>query len=409
MSEDGNYVVAVTDDKAVYVFENNEGQLTEVSRRSMPKRPCAVQILPDSTAVLIADKFGDVYSLPLIPSEDEEEAAAAQESTPQPEVAWKPSANNLTVHSQRNLKVLEAQAKQKNFTPRKEPLKFKHELLLGHVSMLTDMKYITQLEGEKQRAHIITADRDEHIRISRGPPQAHIIEGYCLGHTEFVSKICQVGDTNLLVSGGGDGWLGVWDWRQHKLVKKIDILQHVRETPGYEKEDQIVVSGIWSTAMDVVSGMETQEVIVVACEKVKALYLLPMSYPRAGSSALAALGPDETLVVKVFLEGCPLDFVGIGESAVVSIDVREEGKRGFRLRTFRLKSNGQLGDSASQVGFGEQDDYDLQALNQHSGPEKDVTSKDMDSLLYGLADMRKRRDVQDGGENGEGNQADQQE
>lgn len=409
MSEDGNYVVAVTDDKAVHVFENNQGELTEVSQRSMPKRPCAVQILPDNAAVLIADKFGDVYSLPLIPSEEEEDAAAAQGSTPQPEVAWKPSANNLTVHSQRNLKVLEAQAKQKNFTPRKEPLKFKHELLLGHVSMLTDMKYITTEEGGKKRGHIITADRDEHIRISRGPPQAHIIEGYCLGHTEFVSKICQVGETNLLVSGGGDGWLGVWDWPAQKLRKKVDMLYHVRETPGHEKTEQIVVSGIWSVAIDAAGGMDMEDGIIVACEKVNALYVFPLSHLKADFSDAAGTGSGEPNVTTMVFEGCPLDLVEVAESVIVSIDMRDEGKESNRIQTFWLRKRGKSNHSTSLVEVEEQDGFDLKGLNQHRGPEKDVTSKDIDGLLYGLADMRKRRDAQEGGENAEDDQTEQQE
>lgn len=54
---------------------------------------------------------------------------------------------------------------------------FEHKLLLGHVSMLTDIALVV-LNG---RNYIITADRDEHIRISRGIPQSHIIEGFCLG------------------------------------------------------------------------------------------------------------------------------------------------------------------------------------------------------------------------------------
>ena len=34
--------------------------------RVMPKRPCAVALTPDESTLLCADKFGDIYSLPLM-------------------------------------------------------------------------------------------------------------------------------------------------------------------------------------------------------------------------------------------------------------------------------------------------------------------------------------------------------
>jgi tRNA (guanine-N(7)-)-methyltransferase subunit TRM82 len=48
-------------------------------------------------------------------------------------------------------------------------------LILGHTSLLTAF-ILTPDE-----THIITADRDEHIRASWFP-QGHTIESFCLGH-----------------------------------------------------------------------------------------------------------------------------------------------------------------------------------------------------------------------------------
>lgn len=53
-------------------------------------------------------------------------------------------------------------------------------LLLGHVSLLT-----TFLLSPDEK-YIITADRDEHIRVS-WYPQAYTIEQFCLGHEKCVS------------------------------------------------------------------------------------------------------------------------------------------------------------------------------------------------------------------------------
>lgn len=53
------------------------------------------------------------------------------------------------------------------------------ELVLGHASLLTDFALSID---EK---YIITADRDEHIRVS-WYPQGYNIEMYCLGHEKYV-------------------------------------------------------------------------------------------------------------------------------------------------------------------------------------------------------------------------------
>lgn len=49
------------------------------------------------------------------------------------------------------------------------------ELILGHTSLLTSFLLTSD---EK---YIITADRDEHIRVS-WYPQGYNVEMYCLGH-----------------------------------------------------------------------------------------------------------------------------------------------------------------------------------------------------------------------------------
>lgn len=403
VTEDRQHVVAVTDDKFVRVFKQDSGNLSELSSRAMPKRPCAIQIMPDNATILVGDKFGDVYSLPLLPSENGETSTGAQESTPQPESTFKPSATNLTVHSARNLKALENQKNQKNFTPRKEPLKFEHKLLLGHVSMLTDMKYIARDDDGKEKGYIITADRDEHIRISRGPPQSHIIEGYCLGHTEFISKICRVGETNLLVSGGGDGWLGLWDLSEYKLRKKIDLLHYARETPGHTKDEQVAVSGIWTMSVDANRGIDMEDVIMVACEKIKVLYIFPLSYLEADASEHEKPEYDRPPITTVPFEGCILDVTTAGDRAIVSIDQRKDGQE--RILSFWPRKRGPEGDSMVPIDIewedmgGEGIEDQLKTLNEYKGPEKDITHKELDSFLYGVAEMRKRRDLQ-GGEEG---------
>ena len=234
----------------------------------MSRRPSSIILTSDNTTILCADKFGDVYALPLLPSPDDDKVEEPSETpaTAQPDQKeWMPSATTLTVHSGRNRKTLEEQLKQKAKGPAKskEPMRFKHELLLGHVSMLTDVVY-TKVEG---RSYIITADRDEHIRISRGPPQAHIIEGFCFGHEAFVSRLCFT-QSGQLVSGGGDDHLFVWDWQNGLLKEKLAIrdlaFAHLQERglvlAGVESATfKVAVTGIWSLpTRDGVSATEPQ-------------------------------------------------------------------------------------------------------------------------------------------------------
>jgi len=237
----------------------------------MPKRPCALAITHDNSTIISADKFGDVYSLPLIPPETSESPRSTINTPETLGKTFTPAANELTIHSQRNRKALENQRRQMNKSSEKSEPMFEHKLLLGHVSMLTDMALVTL----RSRNYIITADRDEHIRVSRGIPQTHIIEGFCLGHTEFISGICIPADRpELLMSGGGDDELFVWEWESGNLVSKAELKKYASAAmqdfdPGNRSDVpaeplKIAVSGIHHTRQSL--NGSSQDIIVVTCE-----------------------------------------------------------------------------------------------------------------------------------------------
>lgn len=54
------------------------------------------------------------------------------------------------------------------------------KFLLGHISLITDM----QLTHMGKQQFLLTADRDEKIRVSRFP-EAYEIQSFCHGHTEY--------------------------------------------------------------------------------------------------------------------------------------------------------------------------------------------------------------------------------
>lgn len=211
---------------------------------------------------------------------------------------------------------------------------FAHDFVLGHVSMLLSLLTITlpashPAAGGKEKTWVLTSDRDEHIRVTRYP-QSYVIEGFCLGHTQFVKTLhAPSWDLTSLISGGGDEYLLVWNWRERRALQKVDLVAPVQAVLGAdakifvpktadkgeaEAEDadasfKFAVSGLW----------EVPEIrgILVGIESVPALFLFSwtpeglqytstLSLP--GNFLDAAVSPAESKVyVSVDPLGDPLD------------------------------------------------------------------------------------------------------
>ena len=266
----------------------------------MPKRPCAITLTSDQSTILCADKFGDVYALPLFRSDENEKVSKNATNSVSGDLTAEakttsvaPSANSRTVHTKRNQRALQNQHKSAKKVSRKSSPGLDHQPLLGHVSLLTDLVHVTlhpeQSGSRALRTYILTSDRDEHIRVSRGIPQAHIIQGYCLEHTEFVSKLCvPCFNPRMLISGGGDDYLLVWDWLNGRVRQRLDIKyltnahkldvadrsssnrlpdvwpsSTLNETQG---NGHIAISGIWAmkTALGCSDSMEGE--VIITCE-----------------------------------------------------------------------------------------------------------------------------------------------
>ncbi|KAK7025061.1 guanine-N(7)--methyltransferase non-catalytic subunit TRM82 [Favolaschia claudopus] len=177
----GTHLVTCGDDKILKLWQIDGLKL--LNERELPKRPTGLAFTRDGQTILTSDKFGDIFSYELNPApqtaEQKKTALASHEN---------PSGGKL---------------------------------ILGHTSFLTAFLLTPD---EK---FIVTADRDEHIRVS-WYPQGYTIEMYCLGHKKFVSALhIPESSPTELISGGGDPMLKIWDWMTGKLKREIPILEAV--------------------------------------------------------------------------------------------------------------------------------------------------------------------------------------
>ncbi|XP_058517566.1 tRNA (guanine-N(7)-)-methyltransferase non-catalytic subunit WDR4 isoform X2 [Ochotona princeps] len=140
-STSGSYFAVTDDSKRLILFRTKPWQCLSV--RNVVRRCTALTFTASEQRVLVADKSGDVYSF----------------SVSEPDASGR--------------------------------------LELGHLSMLLDVAV------SPDDRFVLTADRDEKIRVSWAAAP-HCIESFCLGHTEFVSRIVVVpGHPELLLSSSG--------------------------------------------------------------------------------------------------------------------------------------------------------------------------------------------------------------
>ncbi|KAL8706748.1 MAG: hypothetical protein Q9201_000273 [Fulgogasparrea decipioides] len=440
---DGQFVVAVTDeDKCIRVFRlSPNGILQQLSERYMPKRPCAIAFTPDETTIICGDKFGDVYALPLLPSDIRGQASPqapteqlAEADHPTTLDRYIPSANSKTVHTLRNQKALQHQKSLTNQKPHKSVATFEHQLLLGHVSLLTDVACVSIPDidgaGSHVKMYLITADRDEHIRVSRGIPQAHIIEGFCLGHSQFVSQLCIPSwNSRLLISGGGDDFLLVWDWLSGRVLHKVDlrsILDEFAKRQAMHPSLKFVrpdVDGMWSEWNGVIAVTkilaaesrtatgDLRRYIIVTCEgyglgdQTFSEFMLMFPYRLPGilifnASEDGAIEPEAYLalqsnVIDINLsrhQDCIAYTMDTDHAAFSQSQLVEESRRSERLSIGIKRFSTETGlwdeDSGLRTAiFGAIRDIHV----DDDGVEGEkVKRRGSGSLLYGLENLRKR-------------------
>lgn len=172
-SADGTRFAVARDDKSVHVFSADRW-ICEAAW-CIRKRPMALTFCRGSTELVVADKVGDVRRF--VCARDDSGA-----------VEW-----------------------------RRTRGAGRSDAILGHTSI------ITCISVSPADNRIITADRDEKIRVSCYPA-AHCIVTYCLGHTECVlSALVLPWDDRLLVSAAGDGTVRLWRYETGQELARLSL------------------------------------------------------------------------------------------------------------------------------------------------------------------------------------------
>ncbi|KAL2935812.1 hypothetical protein RDABS01_018930 [Bienertia sinuspersici] len=164
-SDKGKLLVSAGDDKLVKIWSTETWQC--LCTVNSEKRVSAVAISKDEQYVCFADKFGVVWIVDLVGLAENQ-----------------PGSNKKAAE------------------------------LFGHYCSI-----ITSLEFSPNGSFIVSADRDFKIRVSvfpRSPLKGvHEIQSFCLGHSEFVSCLTFVHNSDFpqgfLVSGSGDSTVCLWD------------------------------------------------------------------------------------------------------------------------------------------------------------------------------------------------------
>ncbi|KAL4368675.1 hypothetical protein GQ457_05G002730 [Hibiscus cannabinus] len=219
----GKLFVSAGDDKLVKVWSTDCWRC--ISTVVSEKRVSAVAISNDGLHVCFADKFGVVWVVDL-PGFDGTEASLNKKAVP----------------------------------------------LLAHYCSI-----ITSLDFSPDGRFIVSADRDFKIRVTVFPKKpldgAHEIQSFCLGHTEFVSCLAFIctpdSPQGILVSGGGDSTVRMWDIISGSLLDTCEV--------GTKVESD-ATEGNCSTVTNICTIPECS-LIAVAIQSLRGIMLLTCDLP----------------------------------------------------------------------------------------------------------------------------------
>lgn len=293
LAANDKYCVSCADDKRLRVLDVTTGKV--LTQRELVKRPACIDI--HGSTLVVGDRFGDVYDYDL--TQVSLETALGEEVT---KVASEEDDDEEGVNPP----------------------------LLGHVSIMGAVKLVHSTADPKRR-YIISADRDEHIRVSRYP-QSFVIEQFLLGHEAFVSAlVVPSARRDLLISFGGDEHAFLWSWEQGREVARLSLERLVQETRGVA-----AYFGV-TTVLELPSGGDSTTRLVVACRDVAKVFILSLSGDFMSIDSVEV----------VALAAPALDLAIVKDRLVVALDTRSQ--REAASSSFQLFAIGAAADSAAMA------------------------------------------------------------
>lgn len=168
--------------------------------------------------------------------------------------------------------------------------------LLGHTTSM-----ITHMGVNAQSSLLLTADRDEKIRVSCFP-RTSLIQSYCLGHTASLTKLCCSTRTpELFISTALDNSIKLWNMTSGALLASQPLL------PESEQSDPKTLLNV-SLAISPVSNV----VVAIVDHRIVRLFAISAS----GDALDARDLPHEDLALLQANEPCEARFTSEGALAV---------------------------------------------------------------------------------------------
>lgn len=215
-------------------------------------------------------------------------------------------------------------------------------LLMGHLSIILSM------EMTPDDRFLITADRDEKIRVSHFP-NSYNIQSYCLGHGEFVSSVV-VMDTETLITGSGDGTIRMWKLSSGKLISSVDCGPDHNVKQILRVKDQMIAVSFYSmksvTLYNLMDGSKItqQQVIDVPAE------ILSMELMDQDSLILLMRSPDEPFTL--------IHLSSSGSEAELQKEIRGQALMDSINRVDELRAGMKQGSDADELKLLKKEAYD---------------------------------------------------
>jgi len=319
LSPAGDKIAVCDDRKQVCIFSLPD--LSVLNQQTLVRKASCITFNNQGDYVLVADKNGDVYHVPCHGSPD---------SDPSP------------------------------------------KLLLGHLSQLLDMKI------DQSGTRVMTADRDEKIRVSHYP-NCYNIDSYLLGHTEFVTSLSLSNmSRDMLLSGSGDGTIRVWNYKSGQEVCCHDVTENIADEDKVEPDQ---------SDKDDVMEVDDNLVKRVAAPKQPAVVKL-RTINRSGSSENVIVQVESCNYLFLYkhfdnkilflshlkLDSCLLDFDTLDQQLII---LRKSGKtaiqENYEVVNDELKKN-------NEILFANHEQFFLPVLNYESEGMKNLHKRWFDNV-----------------------------